>query len=92
MGYVIFSGPISWVSDVRVVVAAASAAILYLLGVIVEHLIQLRTQSEIEVFRNDGWELREKEKEIVDRIKPKKVKWCAYSAASTVRHGVIKAL
>jgi len=92
VGYVIFSATTAHVFDVLVVVTGASAAILYLLGVIVEHMIQVKTQSEIEVFKHDGWEVRQREKEIVDKIKPKKVKWCAYSAASTVRHGVIKAL
>jgi hypothetical protein len=58
-----------------------TVAVLFLLGVLIEHVIELRKEAAGEVFEDD-WEAEARLKAIVLDRKPKTVKLCEYSAAS----------
>ena len=58
-----------------------AAAVLLILGLLFETVIQLSKEAHIEVFE-DEWEAESRQKEIMTSASPKWVKMCEYSAAS----------
>lgn len=69
----------------------ASAIMLFFLGVLIEHVIQLRMGSRVEIFEDD-FKAEDRQKGIIDKAKPQEVKMCEYSAKSSTAATLLRTL
>lgn len=91
VSYLILTALVGDFVDPLVAIKGASATALFLLGVVIDHVIQLRKESRVEIF-DDDYKAEDRQKGIIDEARPQRIKLCEYSGASDSIKGILRRL
>jgi hypothetical protein len=91
VGYLILTALVGDFIDPLIAIKGASAVVLFLLGVVIDHVIQLRKESRVEIFPDD-YKAEDRQKAIIDESRPQEVKLCEFSGHSQPAQSILRRL